>query len=88
MEAYTQILYKLGARQMDIHERIYPHILADAGTVLDWISGTALLPYLERIGSHRDAFLAEIRAQLEIEFPGSPVLYPFKRMFISAYKPA
>ena len=71
---------------MLVFEKIYPHVLENAEAIVDWISGTALVPYFERLGGHKDDFVAAIRRELHTAFPGEPVFYPFRRTFFSARK--
>jgi trans-aconitate 2-methyltransferase len=87
IEQYTEILFECKAEEIIVFEKVYPHVLENADAILEWIKGTALVPYLERIGSQREAFMETIRGKLNKALPGSPVLYPFKRTFISAIKP-
>lgn len=83
-EGYTQILVECGAQQINVFEKVYPHILENSDAILEWIKGTALVPYLERLGEHQELFIETIRQKLAAAMPGGPVLYPFKRTFFSA----
>ncbi len=88
IEAYADLLYREGARDITVFEKIYPHLLPDADAVVDWISGTALVPYFDRLETGmRAEFLTAIRSRMRQELPGSPVFYPFKRTFFTAFKP-
>ncbi len=85
IEAYADLLFREGARDILVFEKVYPHVLQDAQAVVDWISSTALLPYFERLDEAlRQKFLDAIRSRMQREFPSSPVFYPFKRTFFSA----
>jgi trans-aconitate 2-methyltransferase len=86
-EEYTEILFKCGAEEINVFEKVYPHVLEDSDAILEWIKGTALVPYLERLGEHHEVFIETIRQKLADAIPGSPVLYPFKRTFLSAFHP-
>ena len=87
-EDYARILFEQRAEEILVLERIYPHVLENADAVVDWIAGTALIPYFERLSTEgRAQFEAAIRARMRRELPGSPVFYPFKRTFISAFRP-
>lgn len=86
-ERYAEIMYSLGAENIRVHERIYPHVLENSAAVLAWIKGTALVPYFERIGEHKTSFIACVKKEIDDAYSGSPVFYPFKRVFISANKP-
>jgi trans-aconitate 2-methyltransferase len=87
IEEYSQILYNLGAEDIVVFEKIYPHVLENADAILDWISGTALVPYFERLGDAKASFLVVLRRKLGEALPGTPVFYPFKRTLFSARRP-
>jgi trans-aconitate 2-methyltransferase len=85
---YASILYRLGGTKINVFEKIYPLITDDAGKLYDWVSGTALLPYVERLSGHQlQSFTSQFKNLLRSEFPGSPVFYPFKRILMSAVFP-
>jgi trans-aconitate 2-methyltransferase len=87
IDEYAQLLFDLGAENIVVFGKIYPHVLEDSNAVVEWVSGTALVPYFERLGEHREAFLAVLREKLHTAMPGSPVFYPFRRVLFSAHKP-
>lgn len=87
IESYARILFDCGAEQINVFEKIYPHILEDSDAVVEWISGTALVPYFERLGGYKDEFVKSIRDKMRAAMPGSPVFYPFRRILFSARKP-
>lgn len=84
---YAQLLFNCGAEKITVFEKVYPHVLENADAVVEWISGTALVPYFERLGEHQAAFLAVLREKMRAALPGSPVFYPFQRILFSAHKP-
>lgn len=86
IEAYAELLFRTGAQEVLVFEKVFPHVLDNAGAVVDWISGTALVPYFERLDSLKDDFVNAIRQDLSVLMPGEPVFYPFRRIFISARK--
>ena len=87
IDEYARLLFECGAEQITVFEKIYAHVLEDSDAVVEWISGTALVPYFERLGEHRDAFVQSIREKMRAALPGSPVFYPFRRTLFSAKKP-
>ena len=87
IEEYAQILFDCGAENIVAFEKVYPHILEDSDAVVEWISGTALVPYFERLGASKEDFVNAIREKMRAALPESPVFYPFKRTFFSARKP-
>jgi len=87
IEDYARIFFNCGAENIVVFEKVYAHVLEDADAVVEWISGTALVPYFERLGKHRDEFVESIRRKMRAAMPDSPVFYPFKRTLFSARKP-
>jgi len=87
IDDYARILFKCGAEDIIVFEKIYPHVLENADAVVEWITGTALVPYFERIGKYKEEFLNSIREKMNAAMPDSPVFYPFRRILISARKP-
>jgi trans-aconitate 2-methyltransferase len=85
IDEYARLLYLCGGTDLLVFEKIYPHILANSDALANWTSGTALVPYLERLGAEMsELFLARYRAKLKQNFPDSPVFYPFRRILFSA----
>jgi trans-aconitate 2-methyltransferase len=86
-DEYAQLLFDLGAEKILVFEKVYAHVLENAEAVVEWVSGTALVPYFERLGPEKEAFLDIIREKFRAALPGSPVFYPFKRILFSARRP-
>ncbi len=83
--AYAQLLYGAGLVDINVFEKIYPHVLADADAVLEWARGTALLPYLERLPpAQHGPYLDEVRKRLHAKYPDKPVFFPFRRIIFYA----
>ena len=87
IDHYAQILFDCGAENILAFEKVYAHVLADSDAVVEWISGTACVPYFERLGGHKDEFVKVIQTKMHGALPQSPVFYPFSRTFFSARKP-
>jgi trans-aconitate 2-methyltransferase len=87
IEDYARIFFNCGAEHIVVFEKVYAHVLEDSDAVVEWISGTALVPYFERLGKHKDEFVDSIRKKMRAAMPDSPVFYPFKRILFSARKP-
>jgi trans-aconitate 2-methyltransferase len=83
--AYYRILAPV-ARQIDIWETEYLHVLEGANPVVEWTKGTGLRPYLDALQEpERGAFLAAYAARIAALYPEQPdgrTLLPFKRLFI------
>jgi trans-aconitate 2-methyltransferase len=85
VEEYAEILHACGGKELMVLEKVYPHVLENADAMADWTSGTALLPYFERLpAGMRDPFMDSYRAKLRRRYPGSPVFYGFRRILFAA----
>jgi trans-aconitate 2-methyltransferase len=84
---YYDLLAPL-ARELDIWETEYQHVLRGAAPVLEWVRGTALRPLLEALEpGERPDFESAYAARLERAYPRRPdgtTLFPFRRIFIVA----
>ncbi|WP_316809736.1 methyltransferase domain-containing protein [Pedobacter heparinus] len=85
IESYAKILFDLGGSEITVFEKVYPHVLKDAAALADWVSGTALIPYLEKLPEElKKTFTGHYQMQLYQRFRESPVFYPFKRTLMAA----
>lgn len=85
IEDYAQILFDHKGREITVFEKVFPHVLENAEAVFTWASGTAMLPYIEKLPDElKQQFKNDYKNELQNIFPESPVFYPFKRTFISA----
>lgn len=84
---YAELLYENGGTDIVVFEKVFPHVLKDAEAVAEWLSGTMLLPYLERLpDSLHGTFRERYVSRLEEHFPSKPIFYPFQRIFLSAMR--
>lgn len=89
IDDYARLLYQLGAIEIQVFEKIYPHILENADALLEWVKGTAMVPYLERLSPDlQEQWFESYRREINSTFSESPVFYPFRRILISAKKMA
>lgn len=88
IDEYAQLLYQHGGEEITVFEKVYPHILENADALADWTSGTALVPYFERLPADlREAFMREYRDRLRDAYPESPVFYGFRRTLFAVSRP-
>jgi trans-aconitate 2-methyltransferase len=80
---YAELLWANGGRELTVYEKVYCHELPDADAILEWMRGTTLLPYLERTADP-ERLIAQIRERFRREFPGSPVMFGFRRTLFAA----
>jgi trans-aconitate 2-methyltransferase len=90
VEFYYKVLSKTAAA-LDLWQTEYLQIMDGARAVLEWVRGTAMRPYLERLSDNRqrkqfeELCLAEFNKSYLADDQGK-VLFPYKRIFIVAYK--
>ncbi len=85
VERYAEILYAAGGREITAYEKVYPHVVPDADAVVEWMRGTSMVPYLERLPKDAVApFFAGFRRRVGELFPTEPVFYGFKRILFAA----
>lgn len=85
---YSELLYDTGVEDINVFEKIYPHILDDVDVIVEWLSGTALIPYFERLPDNlHDDFINTYREKLQDLYPKKPVFFPYQRIFFSAKLP-
>jgi len=87
---YYHALRKL-TRRLNIWETEYQQIMEGPRAVLDWVRSTAMRPYLERLPSDDQRRLFEQRCleRFEEAYPANDqgqTLFPYRRMFIIAYR--
>jgi trans-aconitate 2-methyltransferase len=85
IDRYAELLYNHGGRDLVVFEKIYPHVLDGPDAMADWTSGTALVPYFERLPDDlRNAFMQTYRERLRALYPQGPLLYGFRRTLFAA----
>ncbi|QWT47007.1 methyltransferase domain-containing protein [Azospira inquinata] len=90
VEDYYRLLAPLSGH-LELWTSEYWQALEGANPVLGWLQGTTLVPYLAPLDpAGRQAFLGALGDELARAYPpdGAGVtLYPFRRLFLVAYKP-
>ncbi|MCO5165207.1 MAG: methyltransferase domain-containing protein [Planctomycetes bacterium] len=85
--AYAELLHRLGWGQQHVRLVVYPHVLEGPEAVVDWVRGTLLTAYEERLGPRYAPFLERYRALLLARLPAErPYFYGFKRILMWARK--
>ncbi|MCC6525962.1 MAG: methyltransferase domain-containing protein, partial [Polyangiaceae bacterium] len=86
LERYAAWLWEARVARVRLFERVYCHTLDRAADVAEWLKGSLLLPYLERLDAEQArAFLDAHAARLrDVIGEDAPYLYTFRRMFVWA----
>jgi len=87
IDEYAQIMFDGGLKQIQIVQKVYPIIADDPEKLFDFISGSALIPYLERLSESRQKiFISEYKNRIEKTFKKFPAIYAFKRLLLYGKK--
>lgn len=79
------------AKKLEMWFTDYQQIVANVDAIVEWYRGTGLRPWLDALADDaaRDRFVDEYRERLAPYFPArvdGKVLFPFRRMFLIAYR--
>jgi trans-aconitate 2-methyltransferase len=79
------------AAKLELWETEYCHVMPDRDAIIQWVSGTAVRPFLEALGNEaeRQRFIVQLSARVEQAYPlqqDGKVLFPFRRLFVVAYR--
>lgn len=87
IDDYAAILFNEGMDHLDLSLRIYPIVAAASDILYDFISGSALIPYIERLHQdRRPVFIRDYKARIKEHFRKFPAIYPFKRILLYGRK--
>lgn len=81
-DAYASLLFGLGFPRQRVLLRIYPHVLPSREGVVEWVKGTLLTTYQERMpAAIFESYLDAYRARLFQELSDTrPFFFPFSRI--------
>jgi trans-aconitate 2-methyltransferase len=85
-ESYARLLFGLGFRDPIVRLIVYPHVLAGADDVVEWMKGTLLAEYSRHLQSELfAAFADEYRRRLLARLGAErPFFFPFRRILLWA----
>jgi trans-aconitate 2-methyltransferase len=88
-EEYARILFELGYETQQVTLRVYPHVLDSSSDVVEWVRGTNLNRFFERLPADlHEPFVEAYRAALLRRIGDvAPYFYPFKRILFHARRP-
>lgn len=85
LDDYTGLIFSNGAKEAIVYQKVYPIIAQSVETLYEFISGSALVPYMEKLqGPLRSAFTKAFKARIAAHFTSAPMVYAFKRVIIVA----
>ncbi len=83
IDDYAQILFQCGMEDLEISQKVYPIIAENTEELYEFISGSALIPYVERLDPElKKSFIKEFKKRIQERFTKFPAIYAFKRLLI------
>jgi trans-aconitate 2-methyltransferase len=84
LEDYASLLHGLGLGSPGVRVELYTHLLADRAAVVEWVKGSTLTWYEERLPAALfPGFVERYRARLYAELPDvKPFVFTFRRLFL------
>jgi len=87
IDEYARLLFENGMEDLNLSLRVYPIIAETPETFFDFISGSALIPYIERLNKkQQQPFVNAFKERISQEFPKFAALYAFKRLLLYGRK--
>ncbi|MBD3905838.1 methyltransferase domain-containing protein [Chryseobacterium sp. Ch-15] len=87
LDEYAKMMFDAGLKDLNISIKVYPIIADDAEKLFQFISGSALIPYLERLdGVDKEKFINEYKKRIAEKFETFSAIYAFKRMLLYGRK--
>jgi trans-aconitate 2-methyltransferase len=87
VDDYANILYRCGLNDLDISLRVYPIIAESELELYNFILGSALVPYMEKLDEKGQELLkSEFLTRIKSAFEPFPSIYAFKRILLYGVK--
>lgn len=83
IDEYANLLFDNGGDNLTIYQKVYPLIKNSQDELFEFISGSALVPYFERLSDpFKEQFSVEFKKRIRQFFPKTPLIYAFKRIIL------
>jgi len=87
IDDYAKLMFHCGLNDLNIFLKVYPIIAKDEMELFNFISGSALIPYMEKLHPEDQQFLkAEFLKRIKKQFQTFPAIYSFKRILLYGVK--
>ncbi|KAF2506955.1 methyltransferase domain-containing protein [Flavobacterium zhairuonense] len=87
MDQYAQIMFDGKLEDIQVIQKVYPIIAQNHDELYDFISGSALIPYMELFNEDQKKLFTSIyKERIANNFPKLPAIYAFKRIFLYGTK--
>jgi len=83
LDEYAKMMFEYGLKDLQISIKVYPIIAENAEKLFQFIFGSALIPYLEKLdGNNKEQFIQEYKKRIKEKFDQFPAIYAFKRILL------
>jgi len=83
VDDYAQLLFDSGLTDLNITLKVYPIVAASESNLYQFIAGSALIPYMEKLDIEGRALLKEaFMKRIRMQFKRFPAIYAFKRLLL------
>jgi trans-aconitate 2-methyltransferase len=87
IDEYAEILFQHGLKDITLFIKMYPIVAASETELYNFIAGSALIPYMERLDQVAQAeFSEEYKRRISNHFVDFPAMYAFKRILMYGVK--
>ena len=87
IDEYAKLMFDAGLKNIQISVKVYTIIAENAQKLFDFISGSALIPFLEKLNEEeQNLFINEFKQRIEEKFVKFPAMYAFKRLLLYGRK--
>jgi trans-aconitate 2-methyltransferase len=87
IDGYAQIFFENGLNNIQVIQKVYPIIADTPEKLFDFIAGSALIPYMERMSEgEQHEFTTAYRLRIQQAYKRFPAIYVFKRLLLYGRK--
>ena len=87
IDDYAKVMFECGLEGLNIFLKVYPITARDEMELYNFISGSALIPYMERLDAKEQELLkTEFIKRIKRQFEIFPAIYSFKRILLYGIK--
>ena len=87
MDEYATMMFDSGLKHINLFIRMYPIVASNEDELYNFIAGSALIPYMERLDTvQQSEFSEEFRQRIRTHYAGFPAIYAFKRILMYSVK--
>jgi len=83
IDDYAKVMFEAGLKDLNIFLKVYPIIAKSEMELYNFISGSALIPYMERLDpTGQEVLKSEFIKRIKNQFGTFPAIYSFKRILL------